>query len=317
MEHERQSAPEAAAPGPPTGPTGTRAVHPAAALVLALLLLTGAAAATLRFVQGDRRARPADVDLSVPDWRPDAVEQRRLAEVAAARRAAAPALDDPEVKGLLDAYARFCAVELRTAGDTRSPELADAHADFEQWALTSLRFLGSERYMGLGQVLADRVLAAVQARDRATVEALAGHLVHHLQSTNLVEADLSPRPGTELVVPAIFMARWAQVVRESRPPDTLLSAEERKILLRWKLAANPLVSAERREEVARALSALDPGFPIMRALAARAADERQWAEAARYYAAALQEAPDDGTLRANLELARAQANAQSQRPPAP
>ncbi|MEZ4269445.1 MAG: hypothetical protein R3F39_24050 [Myxococcota bacterium] len=293
----------------PPGPTGSRAVHPAAALVLALLLLAGVGALVLRLIDGGERIEPADVDLSLPDWRPSEVEVRRLGEVADVRRAAAPALDDPELKGLLESYTKFCAVELRTAGDTRSPTLADAHADFEQWALTSLRFLGSERYMGVGQALADKLMAGLKGRDRAAVEALGGHLIHHLLSTHLIESDLALQPGAEYVIPAIFIARWAQVVRESRPPDTLLSVEERKTLLRWKLVANPAVNAERRLEVATALSVVDPAFPALRALGARAADERLWHEAVRLYELALEKSPDDRTLRANHAFARAHAAA--------
>lgn len=307
--HETGPGAAAADPHQPGGPTGSRAVHPAAALVLALLLLAGAGALTLRLLGGGERVEPGDVDLSLPDWRPNSVEVRRLGEVADVRRAAAPPLDDPELKGLLESYSKFCAVELRTAGDTRSRELADAHADFEQWALSSLRFLGSERYMGTGQALADKLLAALKARDRAGVEALGGHLIHHLLSTHLIASDLAMQPGSEYVVPAIFIARWAQVVRESRPPDTLLSVEERKTLLRWKLVANPAVAAERRVEVATALAVVDPDFPALRALAARAADERVWHEAARYYALAVEKAPNDRTLRANLAFTRAHASA--------
>jgi hypothetical protein len=300
--------------GPTSGPTGSRAVHPAAALVLALLLAAGLGALGLRLCQGSDRVRAADVDLSLPEWRPSPVEVRRLGEVAAARRAAAPSLDDAELKGLLDSYEKFCAVELKTAGDPRSTTLADAHADFEQWALSSLRFLGAERYMGVGQLLADRVVAALAARDRAALERWGGHLVHHLVSTRLIDADLSLRDGAEAVVPAIFIARWAQVVRESRPPDTLWSVEERKVLLRWKLVANPAVPVDRRAEVAASLEKLDPEFPTLRAMAARAADDGAWSEAARLYAMAVERAPEDRTLKANLAYARANLSAA---PPAP
>lgn len=307
--HETVSGAAAADPLEPPGPTGSRAVHPAAALVLALLLLAGLGALTLRLLKSGERVEPSDVDLSLPDWRPTPAEAQRLGEIAAARRAAAPPLDHPELKGLLDSYAKFCAVELRTAGDTRSPTLADAHADFEQWALSSLRFMGPERYMGTGQALADKLMAGLKARDRGVVEALGGHLIHHLLSTHLIESDLAMQPGAEQLIPIIFIARWAQVVRESRPPDALLSVEERKTLLRWKLVANPAVRAERRLEVAQALKALDPDFPTLRALAARAADERLWPAAAHYYELAAQKSPDDRTLRANLAFARAHAAA--------
>lgn len=303
--HETPSEAAAADPLAPPGPTGSRAVHPAAALVLALLLLAGLGALTLRLLDSGERVSPDEVDLSLPDWRPNPAEVRRLDKVADVRRAAAPPLDDPELKGLLESYSKFCAVELRTAGDTRSRELADAHADFEQWALSSLRFMGSERYMGAGQLLADKLMAGLKARNRAAVEALGGDLIHHLLSTHLIENDLAMQPGAQLVIPAIFIARWAQVVRESRPPGTLLSAEERKTLLRWKLVANPAVSAERRLEVAKALAVIDPDFPVLRALGARAADERIWHEAVRYYALAAEKAPEDRTLRANLAFARA------------
>ena len=80
---------------------------------------------------------------------------------------------------------------------------------------------------------------------------------------------------------------------------------EQIALLRWKLAANPLLAPGRRAAVAKMLERLGSTYPGIEAVAARAAADGDWATAARFYEVAAAQAPDDVRLRANAALARA------------
>ncbi len=295
-------------PAPPRLPPGTAAV-------LALLLLVGGAATALRLFRVDVTGpTPADVDLRVPDWRATPRELTALEAVARARLAAAPADDRPQVQTLTQAYLAYNAADLRHKGSRKSDGLADAAADYQQRAVEFLHHVGAEPYMGLGQRFVDRFMAALEAGDAAEVERLGGTFLSEARATGLVDAAGRVVAGMGPVVRAAFAWRWAAAVSDTVPADTLLAAEEREILLRWKLAAHPLVTPDRRREMARALEVLRSTYPIDEALAARAADEGRWPEAARLYERAAAARPSDPRLRANAAYAAARAQPQPRAP---
>ena len=304
--------PTAAEVNPEASPVGDHRIPPGTAAVLAILLIIGATASAMRLTAAPKGPTPDDVDLSVPYWGPSEVEQAALAQVAIARRAAAP---DPEsnkdVAPLIEAYVTFNQADAQVAGDTRSRALAEAHAAYEQWALTFLRHHGAAAYMGLGQRVADDYVLALKKADTTAMTRMGGTFREHLRSTGLVRPNLQPAsPAAPYLVRAAFVSRWAQAVRQSQPSDALVSQEERLLMLRWKLAANPLVSPERRVRVARELERLDPAYPVTTALAARFAQDGDWAQAARYYGHAAADNPGDGRLAATAAFAAAKANTQ-------
>ena len=145
-------------------PTGSHRVPPATAAMIALLLLLGLGASTLR-IGTPSRAQPSDVDLSVPDWRLAPDEIVELSRTADARRAAAPDPAAREAIALVEAFEAFNTADLTHRGDRRSGALKDAHASYQQWARTALQFLGDEAFMGLGQRMADDFVVALKRGD--------------------------------------------------------------------------------------------------------------------------------------------------------
>lgn len=282
-----------------SGPTGTRGMAPQAAAFTALLLAVTGTAAALRIGARSGEPTPEDVDLTLPEWRASEGERAVLAEVERVRLAAAPREDDETVRALDRAYAAFDEADRASAGDTRSRTLADAHAEYQQWALTALQTLGADAYMGHGARLAARFVEALRTGDEAAQVRLAGTFADHLRSTGVLRPGKALDASGEALVKAAFLARWAQAVAPQRPTGTLLAAEERVLLLRWKLAANPLVGPERRREVARELEKLGSVYAVHEALGKRAADEGRWDLCARSYEDAARARPEDRRLRAN------------------
>lgn len=294
---------------PEISPVGGHRMAPGTAAVLGLLLVLGAGASVLRLAPSTGGPSPADVDLAVPAWGPSEAEELLLRQVAAARRVAATAPStSADAVALLESYRAFNQADAAAEGDPRSRALADAHAEYEQWALTFLKLHGPEAYMGLGQRLTDDFVAALQRADEAALVDLGGTFRHHLRSTGLLGPDLRPAgPAAPWVIHTAFVARWAQVVRVNRPTDELLALEERRLLLRWKLAANPRVPPERREALAHELARLGSHYPTDVAIAARHAADGDWSQAARFYARAARAAPDDLRLEANARYAAGRA----------
>ena len=286
-------------------PTGQRAPGASAAVMIALFLFVGVAALILR-LGGGSVLSASEIDLSHPAWAPTVVEERALDGVNQARLAADPA-DDAQVRELVEAYEAFNQADLRYDSNPRSAALADAKAEYEQRALTAIGFLGNAAYMGLGARIVRDYLAALDRGELQVLERLGGTFLTQARLTGLVSGERSLRPGTERVIPAVFMARWAYAVSARVRPDQLLSQEEIHLLLRWKLTANPLVPPARRLQIAEQLQKLDTGFPVHRALAARAADEGDWRTAARLYAAIAEENPEDRSARATAIYAQSRA----------
>ncbi len=296
---------------PEASPVGDHRIPPGTAAVLAILLILGGAASVIRMSAAPKGPTPDDVDLSVPAWAPAEAEQLALEQIATARRGVAP---DPKTNGdvgpLIDTYVAFNEADAQAKGDTRSRALADAHAEYEQRALTFLKLHGAAAYMGLGQRIADDFVRAMRDGDMTMMRRLGGTFHDHMRSTGLVRANLQPAtPAAPWLVRAAFVSRWAQAVRQSQPSDGLIGQEERLLMLRWKLAANPLVPPDRRLSVARELRRLGSSYPAAVALAARFAQDGDWIQAARYYGHAADDAPGDLTLAANAAYAAAKANA--------
>ena len=297
-------------PGSPQAtdvPVGRHGMPPGTAAVLALILAVAGVAAVLRTCTGGPQGpKPEDVDLSVPDWRASAEELHAIDAAQAVRRAAAPANPTGPAKALLDAYEAFNLADARHGGVPREPHIGDAHAEYEQWARTATSHLGPEAFMGLGQTVVDRTLTALAAGDSAALERLGGTFIDQARTTGLMDARGKLAPGARPVIMTVFIYRWAQAVSESHRVNPLVSGAERELLLRWKLAANPLLSPARREEVAAELRKLGTAYPVEEALAARAAQDGRWNAAARHYAEAAKAYPDAAArLMANAAYAQA------------
>jgi len=290
-------------------PTGSHRVPPATAAMIAILLLLGFGTSALR-IWTPTRAQPSDVDLRVPDWRLAPDEIVAVARTADARRAAAPAADAPEAIAVLEAFEAFNAADLAHEGDIRSRALKDAHASYQQWARTALQVLGVDAFMGLGQGLADAFVGALKRGDREAVRRLSGSFSVAMRSTGLIDEAGRPVSSQAWRIAGIgFLTHWCAAVIELRPIDGLLSRTEQIALLRWKLAANPLLAPGRREAVGKLLRKMASDYRVDDALGARAAAEGDWALAAVLYGRAATRSPDDVRLRANMALAAARAGA--------
>lgn len=284
-------------------PTGSHRIQPATAAMIGILLLLGLGTSVLR-IAAPTRAQPSDVDLSVPDWRLAPDEIVALGKVATARREGAPSEDSKEAKALLEAFSAFNAADLAHRGDRRSQALKDAHAQYEQWSKTVAQFLGVEAFMGLGQRLAEQFVTALKRGEVERVRALSGSYSVAMRATGLIDDQNRPVSSQAWRIAKLgFLTHWCQTILPLRPIETLLAPVERIALLRWKLGANPLLPSERRVAVGEALKALGSDYPSTHAIAARAANDSQWAIAARFYRLASEEAPDDPSLRANAAFA--------------
>ncbi len=288
-------------------PTGSHRIPPATAAMIGILLLLGIGTSTLR-IAAPTRAQPSDVDLSVPNWHLAPDEIVILTKEADTRRTHTPDAKSKEANALQEAFEAFNAADLAHKGDTRSQALKDAHASYQQWARTALQFLGPEAYLGMGQTLTDTFVTALKKGDVETVHRLSGSYAIAMRATGLIKESGRPVSSQAWRIAGLgFLTRWCHAVMDLRPIDTFLSATERVALLRWKLAANPLLAPERREAVGEALRQLGSSYPSTHAIAARAASDGDWATAARFYELAATNTPDDTSLRANAALARVRA----------
>ncbi len=301
-------APPAQAGNPLTRPT----------LAFLVLVTVAALCAIALHLLGPPQGAPApgEVDLRVPDWRPTPEELRAIAKARTERLQHVPPADAPDVVALMRDFEAFNRTERQTRGRPGA-KLAEAHAVYAQRARDMARFQSLERFLGLGQELADRFLAALEAGDTATVERLGGRFLDEGRATGLLGPDGKPAPGAKPLIAAAFLLRWVSPLAEERPVDALLTLAERRILTRWKLGANPLLPPERREAVAEELRRLQPDYPVTEALAARAADDSDWEAAARLYEQAAREHPDDRRLRANAAFAAERARRRAAPRPAP
>jgi len=286
-------------------PTGQRAPGASAAVMIVLFLCVGVLALSLR-LGGGGVLSASEIDLSHPAWGASAQEARALDAVTQARLAAVPE-DSLQVTELLSAYEAFNQTDLRYDSNPRATALADAKAEYEQRAITAIGFLGEAAYMGLGARLVGEYLKALNQGETQVLERLGGTFLTQARLTGLVSGERAIRPGTERMIPTVFMARWAYAVSARVRTDQLLSQEEMRLLLRWKLTANPLVSPHRRTQIAAQLLELGSEFPVRRALAARAADEGDWGTAARLYAEISQSNPNDRGARATALYAQSKA----------
>ena len=288
-------------------PTGSHQLAPSTAAVIVILLVLGIGVSALRLL-APTRAQPSDVDLSIPDWHITPDEIVSLSKLADGRRAAAPELSSAEVAPLLAAFEAFNAADIAHRGDRRSRALKDVHAEYKQWARTALQTLGDEGFMGLGQVLSDQFITSLKRGEGERVRQLSGSFSVAMRATGLINDEGRPVSSQAWRIAAIgFLTHWCGAVMELRPVDELLTPLERTALLRWKLAANPLLAPDRREAVGAALRQMGSDYPVFRAIAARAAADGDWVTAARFYRSAASQHPEDVSLRANAALAEARA----------
>jgi hypothetical protein len=273
--------------------------------MIILFLCVGALALTLR-ITGGGVLSASEIDLSHPSWGPTLIEERALDAVNHARLQASPE-ESLQVTELLAAYETYNQADLRYDSNPRATALADAKAEYEQRAITAIGFMGEAAYMGLGARLVGNYLEAMNQGEIDVLERLGGTFLTQARLTGLVSGERAIRPGYERMIPIVFMARWAYAVSARVRPDKLLSQEEIRLLLRWKLTANPLVTPHRRAQIASQLQGLGTEFPVRRALAARAADEGDWATAGQLYAEIAQRHPEDRRARATALYALSKA----------
>jgi hypothetical protein len=274
--------------------------------MLVIILLLGTVSSAYRLMHRER-ATVADVDLSVPDWRPSPTERVTMARAEDARRRPLTPEATEAAKALIRTFEAFNTVDLAHGGDRRSPAIADAHADYRQRALDFRAHHGDEAYMALGQTQLDRFRSALRSGQAEEIKRVSGSYYHALEASRLTTPEgKAASKSSELVATIGFLIQWCRAVIEVRPVDVLVDATSREVMLRWKLAANPLTPEERQQEVARLLVDLGSQFPVFEALAARAAASGRWQRAADLYEQAAElPGADHRQLRANAALARA------------
>ena len=270
--------------------------------VLIVLIAVALSALALR-VSPESVHTVAAVTFDVPDWRLTSTERKTFDALIAKRAAVKVDPAEPATARLLSAYAAFNRSDLKARGSVKSALFQDAYAAFQQRANDHFLRRGRDGYVAAGQWLADRFLEALAAGDKKHIVRYGGSLYRELRSLGLVTRARKLRAGTEALVRVMLMHRWAQILREHRVVSGLVHPVESELLLRWKLAANPVLSLKRRLEVARALMRLKTRYPLLEALAARSARSREWKAAVHFYREALKRRPDDPGLKARLEVA--------------
>ncbi|MEC9070973.1 MAG: hypothetical protein VX938_01280, partial [Myxococcota bacterium] len=121
-------------------PTGSRGMDPRSTLVLGALLLVALSAAGLRCPMASSSSSSAD--LSIPSWQASEPEVATLTELLEERLKGAQGLSEADSRDLLRAYEAYNLLEAEHGDTSRNPEIQDAWADYEQWALSSLSVLG-------------------------------------------------------------------------------------------------------------------------------------------------------------------------------
>lgn len=293
-------------------PTGHHAIPPGTAAVLGMLLLVGLVALGLRTFGSPsgqvakQRAMLERIDISVPEWRPNANEQGALKAGFDARRKVPADQGAAEAKTLMAAHVAFTGEMVKNA---RSDAFKDRAAEWTQRAIEYASNTSVEAYMALGQQVADAYVEelAKPKRDLEALAKLGGSFIREARATGLVARDDRLTAGAGDVVRVALLTQWASALREQQPADALLSRQENMLLVRWRLAANPAVDAKRRAQLAEALARAGSTYPGMEALAARAAQEQRWAMAAAYYEQVAKQRPDDKKIQANLAFAKGKA----------
>lgn len=296
----------------PGGRSGT------ALLTGAVLLGIGAAAVWLL---SERPLPPTD--FSTSGWRPAAAD---VEAQAAADRAALDALGDRGDPALDEAVAEWCREEARTGGKGVDEDIRRAQTRVEEAALRALSRDGRQGYRALGlrerarfQAALDRYLVAVRASGEplaawdarhadapevAAMHEALGTFLLEAQRTELIDVHGTPSEDAPLVVPVLFMMRWALFVAQATPAEEVLTPYERRVLLGWKAWANPTLTIERRRELLQRLAAIEPRTPTHRVLALHHIREGDWRAATRETVLAILDEPDDRSLAANLAWLR-------------
>ena len=261
---------------------------------------SSASAVWMRCAKG-AEPRSEEVSLAVPSWRPSDVEAKALDSLLAARLRAAREIADADGASLLRSYEAYNLLEVKHGGSARNPAILDAWAAYEQWALSTVSALGMEGYLALGARLGEDVIQALDGGVERDVQRLAGRFVEHTRATGLTDLQNRPAAGHKRVLRAALMDRWCRAVIQRHTLDALLTREERELLLRWKLAANPLVLPPRRVQLARELERMASPYPVVEALAARAASDGDLGVALQLYETVLTQRPDDRRIAANIK----------------
>lgn len=291
------------------------AERPGAALLAAAVLLSLGAAAV--WLLSDRPLPPTDFAPS--GWRPAPPAVDAQAAEDAAQLAALGDRRDPALEEAVAAWGRQ---EARVQGQGADDAVREAQTRVEEAALRALAREGRAGYRALGLRERRRFLSAMDAylaAVRASGEPLVGWDTRHPEAaetvamraalgsflldahrTGLVDDHGRPAPDAELVVPVMFMARWALYAAQAVPVDEQLTAYERQLLLAWKAWANPTLSLARRREVLARLAALAPETPVHRILSLHHIRAGDWQQAARETVMAILDEPDDRALVANL-----------------
>jgi hypothetical protein len=244
-----------------------------------------------------------NVNLDPPDWRPTSSEAESLRAVEDRRRKLPRSEVEPLAKRLMEAFHRFNRISLVPGARKRSRTFQDAHADYKQRAQDFLLHRGREAYLSQGQGAIDGLVEAIRSEDKPAIERLAGRLYREARASHLISREGVLGADHELILRLAAMEWWILILAHSHVVDGWLEPLERDVLRRWKLAAQSL-SPQRRMEIVQQLRVLDSPYPAEWAMAAHAAEARDWPGAAAFYERALEKDPSNETLQASLKYAR-------------
>ena len=289
---------ESSTPSPePMGSSG-----PAIALALCLI---GIAVASF-FGSSNRQIELGQleerVQMNPPDWRVTEAEETHLRALSSVRRAVAIDTSDTLAKRLLQRLEEFHRIGLLPGANRRSPTFQDAHAHYTQRAQDFLKHRGRDQYLALGQSVVDQYIAAINANDKGTLEALGGPFYRHAKSSRLVGDGGIAGAAEERVLRLLLMEAWLYPITRVQVVEAWLDPVERIVLRRWKLVAQNL-SPQRRMALATELEGLKSGYPVWWAMAGHAAEARDWVASAAFFERALKADPQNRTLHLNLEYA--------------
>ena len=292
-------------------PTGHHTMPVGTATVLAILLILGVSAATWRLCGSqpyDARRWQDPVAESVqwliPEWRPNAEESVALDAGFDARRRLVT-LDDADAKALIQSWRAWMEAEIKSPRKSPSEAFKDRAANWNQRASEYVTHSGVERYMGLGQLIADRYVDELvkPARSYEELGRWGGRLIGIARLAGMVGRDDQLRAGGDYILRLSLLKRWASGANSPTGLGQLLSPLERRFWSRWMVAANPAIPHAKRLQEAEILVRMGSKYPVQEAIAARAALESQWELAAKLYGVLAKAYPDEVRLSANASYA--------------
>jgi hypothetical protein len=283
-------------------PAPMNSSKPAMALALCLTLLGLASIFWAPKHAIDVSTLEEKTQLQPPHWQPSTQEAEQLNRLANLRRQVELDTQDPLAKRLMQRMHEFHRIELLPGANRRSAAYQEAHAHYTQRARDYLAHRGKDGFLSLGQQVVDAYIQALNSDRKAAIENLGGRLYRHAKSSRLLHPDGLLEPANEMILRLAVMERWLRPLLSTQVVAGWLSSVERRILRRWKLVAQNL-TPKRRMELAKELLTLDSTYPVWWAMAAHAAEARDWVGAAAFYDKALLVDPENSVLKLNRDYA--------------